>query len=332
MTSDTQPDDAPDVSFVVIGYNEAATVGACLRSVREADLDGLRTEILYVDGGSTDGSADIARRAGADHCLGGERRRRAAENRNLGLSHASGQFVQFLDGDMQLAPGWIRAGMEALEKHPEAAAVWGRMREVNSSIYYRALQLDWEFPEGPSLYCGGAALFRRAPLAEIGGFPEDVAYGEEPYLCWRIRNELRMQVLHLHAPMVEHDLAYRGLRDYLRRNVRCGETYAEIAARCRHTADPLWAREVRGLLAWVAAAAAAMALLITGPWYASAAILLLIPALLTRKTIQFLRRGNSFAVALLYALHTYTSKFSIAYGVLRHWFRRRAARESRLRR
>lgn len=318
MTVDAQQQDAFDVSFVVIGYNEADSLESCIRSVRKADLEGIRTQIIYVDGGSSDDSAAIARRAGADLCLGGDRRRRAAENRNLGLAHTSGRYVQFLDGDMQLAPDWIRTGIEALEEHPEAAVVWGRIREVNPSIYYRALQLDWEFPEGPTRFCGGAALFRRAPLVALGGFPEDVAYGEEPYLCWRIRNELHMQVFHLDKPMVDHDLAYRGLRDYMRRNVRCGETYAEIAARCRHSADPLWVRDTRAHLLWALALLAALTFLIAGPWFVRAGILFLFAALLARKTLQYYRRGNTFTVSFLYTVHTYTSKLTIACGILRH--------------
>ncbi|HNR33440.1 MAG TPA: glycosyltransferase family A protein [Candidatus Hydrogenedentes bacterium] len=327
MTDFGQADAGPNVSFVVIGYNEGARLEACLRSVREADLEGLRTETIYVDGGSSDDSLAVARRAGADMCLGGERRRRAAENRNLGLAHASGRLVQFLDGDMTLERSWVRAGLEAIEAHPGAAVVWGRMREVNPNVFYRALQLDWEFPEGPSLYCGGAAMYRREPLVELGGFPEDTAFGEEPYLCWRIRNELGMQVIHLHQAMVGHDLGYRGLLDYTRRNVRCGETFAEVASRCRCTAEPLWRREVRSHLAWGAGILAVLALLLAGPWAARAGVALLMAAVLARKTMEWRWRGNGLGVSFLYALHTYSSKVSIAFGIvrwrLRHMFRRK---------
>ena len=44
------------MSFVVIGYNEAATLKACLESVKTANLDGFSWELIYVDGGSTDDS------------------------------------------------------------------------------------------------------------------------------------------------------------------------------------------------------------------------------------------------------------------------------------
>lgn len=317
MNGAAQDADAPRISFVVIGYNEAAGLGACLQSIRDAALDGMPHEILYADGGSEDASAAIAREMGADQVIGGDRRRRAAENRNAGLAAARGEFVQFLDGDMTLDPDWPKAALDVLEADPGVAAVWGRMLEANPSPVYQALQMDWEFPEGPSRYCGGAAMFRRAVIEAAGGFPEDVAYGEEPYLCWRIRNEFGGVIHHLHRTMVRHDLAYKNFADYWRRNVRSGVAFAEIARRCQGTQEPMWSREVRGNLLWAALLLLLAAAAVAGPgllrWIALAA-LIGIPG---RKFLQCLLRGKGFAPALLYAGHTYLSKLGIAWGILR---------------
>lgn len=321
--ADNAPAGVIDVSFVVIGYNESATLAACFRSIREAQLDGLTIEIIYVDGGSGDASIEIARASKVDSCLGGGKRRRAAENRNLGLQHARGEFVQFLDGDMKLEPGWIQAGLALLQRRPQTAVVWGHIREANPNRLYRALQLDWEFEEGSTRYCGGAALFRRGLLASLGGFPEDVAYGEEPYLCWRIRNELAKDVYHLHEPMVLHDLAYGGPWDYARRTVRCGETYAEIAARCLRTQDRLWLREVIGSLGWTAVLLVAIVLAIAseGPFRLGAVGFL--AAVLGRKFLQYAVQGRGVFISLVYALHTYATKLLVAYGILRWMVRRK---------
>lgn len=321
--ADNEPARVLDLSFVVIGFNESATLPACFRSIQEAELEGLAVEIIYVDGGSTDTSIEIARSWKVDACLGGEKRRRAAENRNLGLRHARGEFVQFLDGDMQLEPGWIQAGLALLRQRPGTAVVWGYIREANPGPYYRAMQLDWEFVEGPTRYCGGAALFRRGPLASLGGFPEDVAYGEEPYLCWRIRNELDKEVYHLHEPMVQHDLAYGGLRDYARRTVRCGETYAEIAARCLHTKERLWLREVVTSLGWASILVIAILAAIAGAGAIQLAAAAFLAAVLGRKFLQYATRGRGMYISLVYALHTYATKLLVAYGILRWLARRR---------
>lgn len=306
---------APDLSLVVIGYNEGDNLGRCIASIRRADLAGFASEIIYVDGGSQDSSLQIAREAGADAVVGGEKRRRAAENRNLGLSHARGRFVQFIDGDMIVAPHWPRTAMAFLEDHPETAVVYGDLEEANKSLIFRALQLDWAPFTGVVKYCGGAAMFRRAPLAELGGFPEDVAYGEEPCLCWRIRNERGMTVYHLTEKMADHDLGFRGFRDYWRRCVRTGATYAEISFRFRRTNDPLWWPETRNALAWGGIILLALVLVLVGPWWwlratIAAALLLL----LLRKFVQTVRRGNDTAIAAVYAAHTYFAKVPIAWG------------------
>jgi GT2 family glycosyltransferase len=227
---------------------------------------------------------------------------------------------------MTLQPDWLCEACALLERRPEVVAVAGRVQERNSSIFYRALQLDWQQPEGEVLYCGGAAMYRRDALTTAGGFPEDVAYGEEPLLCWRIRNEYGGRIYHLPRPMVLHDLAYTGFRDYWRRNVRVGETYAEIAVRLRETHEPFWTPEVRHNLRWFVALLLLGVLLCTGLLVRGAAgsgiaglVLLLLTALILRKTIQ--KRREGWTVALVYALHTYCAKMGIGYGILR-WKRR----------
>jgi len=321
MTEDMPPSPAdtaaPLLTFVVIGYNEGAHLQACFDAIAQADLDGIAWEWLYVDGGSQDESIALAQAAGVDRILGGDKQRRAAENRNLGLQAARGEFVQFVDGDMALAPGWPRAALAVLGAHPDGAAVFGRLQERNQGVFYRALEIDWRYPEGPALYCGGAALFRRAPLLEAGGFPEDVAYGEEPLLCWRLRNHQGLGIYHAHALMAHHDLAYQGFRDYWRRNVRVGRTYAEIAARCRGTAEPFWSREVRATLLWatVLLGLAVLAVGLPGLWRLLP--LALLAGIWARKTVQAWRGGAAPSVAAVYGAHTYFSKLGIAWGILR---------------
>jgi glycosyltransferase involved in cell wall biosynthesis len=311
----------PRISYVVIGLNESAHLDACLQSVREAAASA-PGETLYIDGGSSDGSLDLARRTGVEQVLGGERRRRAAENRNLGWRAAKGEFIQFLDGDMKLDPEWPQAALRVLEEDAGVAAVFGRLQERNPGAFYRALQVDWQYPEGEALYCGGAACFRRTALEAAGGFPEEVKFGEEPLLCWRLRNDHGLRIRHLHQKMADHDLAYRGFRDYWRRNVRVGETYAEIAGLLRDTSDAFWAREKRHALIWGGLFIASLLLLAVGPWPVRLVILLLLALLLLRKAVQTVAGGVPGRVALLYALHTYFAKLGIAWGILRWHLRK----------
>ncbi len=309
------------LSYVVIGYNEAPTLGACLRSVREAQMPkGVSVELIFVDGGSQDDSLRIAEQEGADVILGGERRRRASENRNLGLQAAQGEYVQFIDGDMILAPDWPEAAIAFLDVHLESAAVCGNLRETEDSLFSRALEIDWGVREGNIRHCGGAAMYRRAPLEQMGGFPEDVAYGEEPYLCWRIRNELGLNIYQFNHRMVDHGLGFTGFGDYWRRCVRAGATYAEIAMRCLKHKDKLWLREVITNLAW---AGGAILLVLGGlfaPGWLETCLLLGVAIVLGRKYVQVRKKGYPISVATLYVAHTYFSKLPIAYGEVKWCF------------
>lgn len=317
-----------DISFVVIGYNEAASLGRCLRSVRDADVSGLTHELIYVDAGSQDDSITVARESGVDRVLGGETRRRAAENRNLGLNVARGRYIQFIDGDMVLAPDWPKAALELLEARDDTAAVCGNLNEANKSAIFRALAIDWAPREGYIRHCGGAAMYRREVLERMGGFPEDVAYGEEPFLCWRIRNEMGLKIYQLNRTMADHDLGFRGMGDYWRRNVRCGATYAEIAHKCRGTKDPLWLKEAVSNLAWAFALVAGLLAFIATSTTTRLVLLLIAAAVVARKTVQMRRRGTPWNVSLLYGFHVYFSKLAIAWGEVT-WFWRRMRQASR---
>ncbi|GMW02517.1 MAG: hypothetical protein AMXMBFR84_36530 [Candidatus Hydrogenedentota bacterium] len=315
--------DAIDISFIVIGYNESRHLEACLRSIQDAHLEGWSWEIIYADGASTDGSAAIAERIGVNRVVGGEKRRRAAENRNHGAAHARGVYLHFVDGDMVLHPAWPATAAAFMADHPVAAAVCGILEEVNDGLWHQVLELDWPADEGAVESCGGCALFRRSAFEQAGGFPEDVAYGEEPYLCWRIRREQGLKIYQLPKVMAYHDLALAGFRSYWKQYVRNGRSYAEIAARCAGTDDPMWSRERRSNYIWGAIIVTILsASFFLSLWidelFAFMALLIIV-----RKFVQTVRRGTSLKVALVYALHTYFAKVPLAWGQLRWWIENR---------
>ncbi len=308
-----------DISFVIIGYNESAILKQCLTSVQQVNLDSFSYEIIYVDGGSQDNSLEIAKAVGVDKILGGDLRRRAAENRNLGFKHSTGRFIQFIDGDMAMDPDWPLIAATFLVSHEQAAVVCGNIKEINPSVFYQILQLDWSDEEGEVIACGGSAMWRRDVLEALNGFPETVAYGEEPFLCWRVRNELGMKINYLNRAMVDHDLGYSGFMDYWRRNVRCGETYAEIAHACFHSTDRLWLKETIFNIVWCFLLITTLMTVFVAPFlfkiWATAFLLIII----ARKTVQTLKKNMKASVSIGYALHVYFSKIPLALGEIK-WF------------
>ncbi|MFD0858018.1 glycosyltransferase family 2 protein [Roseovarius aquimarinus] len=238
------------VEAVVIGRNEGVRLIACL-----ASLQGQVARIIYVDSGSTDGSCEAARAAGAEVvALDTGQPFTAARARNAGLARVEAEFVQFVDGDCTVAPGWIAAALDHMHGDPACAVVCGRRRETHpeASVYNRLCDIEWDTPIGPARACGGDALMRRAALEEVGGFAATLIAGEEPDLCLRLRAE-GWSVFRLDAEMTRHDAAITRLSQWWRRARRAGHAYAEGAARHGRTPERHWVRETRRALIWGAA-------------------------------------------------------------------------------
>jgi glycosyltransferase involved in cell wall biosynthesis len=94
------------VSVVVPAYNEAATIGECLRRVAALGLD---AEIVAVDDGSTDGTRAAAEGAGVDGLtvLAHERNRGKGAAVRTGIASTSGEIVLILDADLEYDPNDI---------------------------------------------------------------------------------------------------------------------------------------------------------------------------------------------------------------------------------
>jgi cellulose synthase/poly-beta-1,6-N-acetylglucosamine synthase-like glycosyltransferase len=248
----------------------------------------------------------------------------AALGRNAGWRVASGEFILFLDGDTLLHPDFVRRALVEF-CDSDVAIVWGHRRESapEQSIYVRVLDLDWIYPPGNVEFCGGDALVRRDVLEAVGGFDESLIAGEEPELCRRIRAK-GYRILHIDAPMTQHDLAVRTFRAYWRRAFRAGHAYSEIAARFRDSADPLWQSEAKrnlvhgGLLLLAPLIPALTVLLLRPPalYLALAFQFLLALALLARTAKRCAWKSDDSFTRWLYAVHSHFQQVPIAFGQL----------------
>ena len=115
------------LGIVIIGRNEGERLVACLDS-----LAALKEQVVYVDSGSTDQSIIMARSRGVDVLeLPMDQPFTAARARNAGFKrlselHPDTEFVQFVDGDCKVAPGWLDYAVSYLAAHPAVAP--GRRR------------------------------------------------------------------------------------------------------------------------------------------------------------------------------------------------------------
>ncbi|MFX0540185.1 glycosyltransferase family 2 protein [Roseovarius sp. S4756] len=306
------------VDAVVIGRNEGTRLVACL-----ASLQGQVGRIVYVDSGSTDGSVAAAEAAAAEVLqLDLSQPFTAARARNAGLALCDGEFVQFVDGDCTVAPGWVAAGLSHLESDPGCAVVCGRRREARpeASIYNRLCDIEWDTPIGPARACGGDALMRRGAVAALGGFDPALIAGEEPDLCLRLR-AAGWHIRRLDTDMTRHDAAIHRFGQWWRRARRAGYAFAEGSARHGAPPEKHWVAETRRALIW---GLALPGVIIFGGliWWPLALLLLLYPAQVLRLG---LRSGDWD-----WAVFTVLGKFAEAGGALRYYAGRMAGRRSRL--
>lgn len=310
MNAPDFPADQP-VDAVVIGRNEGARLLACL-----ASLQGQVRRIIYVDSGSTDGSAEAARAMGAEVvALDMSRPFTAARARNAGLALLDGDgFVQTVDGDCELRPGWIATALQAMQAHPQAVVICGRRRErfPQASVWNRLCDAEWNTPLGQALACGGDALFRLPALRAAGGYRPDLIAGEEPELCLRLRRA-GGQVWRIDAEMTLHDAAMTRFSQWWQRSRRAGHAFAEGAALHGKGPERHWVAETRRALLW--GLGVPVAALVAGLIHPAGLLILLVWPL---QVLRLALRWRDPQAAFLNLL----GKLAEAQGVLGYWLGR----------
>lgn len=225
-------------SVIIPARNEAATIGALVRAVLAQATPPWKVEVVLVDDGSTDGTADTAAAEGARVVRqSGANGGNPAVARNRGALASAGDPLIFLDADCTPLPGWLPALLAA---HEAGAAVVGGALDLPPGLaamarcdYYcgwyhvHSRRPGGEVPNHPP----GNLSVRRAVFAGTRGFTEQqpVAYAHEE-LAWqaevrqaggRIVFEPRAIVQHHNRP---------GFANLLRRNYRWGFSAIESKA------------------------------------------------------------------------------------------------------
>lgn len=314
----------PSIDVVVIGLNPAKTLRACLESIKTCGYSRDKVSIIYADGGSTDGSLEIAESEGCLVVRVDAAAPTPGRQRNAGWRAGSAEYVQFLDSDTILHPQWLGKAAAAFSGE-KTGAVCGNRRELHpeETLFNWLGDLEWNGPSGPAEAFGGDVLIRRTVLELTGGYDPDLIAGEDPELSYRVRRE-GFSILKLDEPMTSHDLAMRTVKQYWKRAYRSGHAYAEVHRRHRD----FWSEESKRIAFRTVPLLAALALsplALLSPWVLLAlpvgVVLLLRPRiLLTRKFQETL--SLSAKDARIYGWHASLVVLPQFFGVLRYWFGR----------
>jgi len=170
----------PLVSIIVPTRNSAATLGACLASIRAQTCD--RTEVIVVDNHSTDDTAGLAARAGAEVLVRGPER---SAQRNFGARQARGEYVVFIDSDMELGPQVIEACVRALAADQSLAGLVIPEESFGLGFWAACKRLERSFYVGVP-WIEAARFFRREKFEVAGGYDEAMVSGEDWDLSQRL--------------------------------------------------------------------------------------------------------------------------------------------------
>ncbi len=183
------------ISFVVPAYNEELELPSTIAAIGQAAAEGAGQpfEIIVVDDGSTDTTANVAAQAGAR--VVSINRRQIAAARNAGARTAQGDILFFVDADTRINRGHVADAIAALESNCAGGSarvlpdgfipLWGRIFVSAFCRVYFGLNLG-----------AGAFLFTtRRNFDAIGGFDEQYFIGEEVYFSLALRKLGRFKIL-----------------------------------------------------------------------------------------------------------------------------------------
>jgi len=266
-----------DVSLVICTYNRCQLLQQTLDSITRLTVPaGLDWEILVLDNNSSDDTPKVA-----DAFTGRlplryifEPRQGKTRALNRALAEAQGELLCFTDDDVQLAPTWLEAFVDAAQAYPEAGLVWRAiepwwptarpswLRDESLPalsafvvIYDLGDRVRW-YRDGDSPPAGACMAVRRATFDRIGGYREDLGPNgttkgtcDDSELTIRslqqgIRGVFVPQARCLHY--VEMDRLR--VRDFLRYGIGKGQNQARMDASC--PPGSLWhaaTQTVRGL-------------------------------------------------------------------------------------
>ncbi len=179
----------PSVSFIIPVFNDETNIGRCVRSIQALRCSERQYEIIVLDNGSTDATHDRLKELGISFEVIAHGHVSALRNRGAQL--AQGDFLAFVDSDVELSPDWIIQGL--VEFHnPDIVAV-GCFPGIPERATW--VQRAWDIhqrgrqpqrPEPIAWLPSMNLMVRRDVFWAVGGFNEELETAEDVDLCYRL--------------------------------------------------------------------------------------------------------------------------------------------------
>jgi glycosyltransferase involved in cell wall biosynthesis/peptidoglycan/xylan/chitin deacetylase (PgdA/CDA1 family) len=199
----TAASDVRLISVIVPCYNQAHFLTEAIESILSQTYP--HYEVVVIDDGSTDNTAEVADRYPGVRCVRQDNRGLAAA-RNTGIRKSNGDYLVFLDADDRLLPHALEAGLACLRAHPECAFVAGRCARIASDGQPLPMTEDAGLDGDPySRLLSGcpilvpAVMYRRATFQVFPGFDTSMSAAEDYDLYYRIAQQFP---IHFHDVVI----------------------------------------------------------------------------------------------------------------------------------
>lgn len=203
------------VSVIVPAFEAAHLIRECLRALDAQTLPPADFEVIVVDDGSADGTAEVAARYAEDarariRVVRLPENRGPAAARNAGIEVAAGQVLGFTDADCIPAPDWLEQGLARLDGPDAPAGVEGRTDPEGTP---GTLTHQMRNPTG-GLFMTCNMLYRREALPE-DGFDERfrAAFLEDSDVAFAVM-ERGGEIVFAPEVVVRHQVLHEGRRKF----------------------------------------------------------------------------------------------------------------------
>ena len=185
------------ISIIIPTYNAEKPISACLKALLSQTIDISEYEVIVVDDGSLDNTAEVVKNFKTVQLIRQENQGPAAA-RNKGAKHAKGDIIIFTDSDCVPFNNWIEEMIRPFEKNSEVAGTKGAYRTQQRELASRFVQTEYEDKYdllGKTAYIDFidtyAAAFKREVFMQFGGYDTSfpVACAEDVELTFRMSSE-----------------------------------------------------------------------------------------------------------------------------------------------
>lgn len=212
----------PLCSIILVNFNGMKFMKQCLDSISRLNYPRDRIEILMIDNGSVDGSLEFVKEKYPSVITIINDRNNFTRALNIGIAKSKGEYVGFLNNDVELDQNWLRELVVTLQNNQDAGCVGSKIlfddkktinsvghaelpdhyfqdkgfKEIDKGQYNNVCEVDG--------ICGGSVLYRRKCLEDIGAFDEDyIMYFEDVDMAYRCRDK-SWKIIYTHKSILYH--------------------------------------------------------------------------------------------------------------------------------